>query len=122
MWAVLATHLFFFFSSRRRHTRLQGDWSSDVCSSDLNVGALKKRAARSLAPFAGFTNGSCRVSGTAIDTPPMASVRDGKMSNWSAGTRGTVWIGMLCADAVPATAKSTTERETTRLVMRHLAR
>src|SRR5256885_10537944 len=28
---------FFFFSSRRRHTRLQGDWSSDVCSSDLSV-------------------------------------------------------------------------------------
>src|SRR6266850_7073844 len=28
-------YIFFFFSSRRRHTRLQGDWSSDVCSSDL---------------------------------------------------------------------------------------
>src|SRR5205807_5431814 len=28
------------FSSRRRHTRLQGDWSSDVCSSDLNSGSL----------------------------------------------------------------------------------
>src|SRR3989454_221514 len=27
----------FFFSSRRRHTRLQGDWSSDVCSSDLGA-------------------------------------------------------------------------------------
>src|ERR1039457_7408245 len=27
----------FFFSSRRRHTRLQGDWSSDVCSSDLTA-------------------------------------------------------------------------------------
>src|SRR5256885_10207986 len=27
----------FFFSSRRRHTRLQGDWSSDVCSSDLKL-------------------------------------------------------------------------------------
>src|SRR5207248_5501939 len=26
---------FFFFSSRRRHTRSYGDWSSDVCSSDL---------------------------------------------------------------------------------------
>src|SRR5688500_20386009 len=26
---------YFFFSSRRRHTRLQGDWSSDVCSSDI---------------------------------------------------------------------------------------
>src|SRR5205807_6822920 len=29
--------LLFFFSSRRRHTRLQGDWSSDVCSSDLSL-------------------------------------------------------------------------------------
>src|SRR5207249_9630730 len=26
---------FFFFSSRRRHTRSKRDWSSDVCSSDL---------------------------------------------------------------------------------------
>src|SRR5690242_21610544 len=33
---VLMTHCFcFFFSSRRRHTRLTCDWSSDVCSSDL---------------------------------------------------------------------------------------
>src|SRR2546430_5684791 len=28
---------FFFFSSRRRHTRFDCDWSSDVCSSDLNL-------------------------------------------------------------------------------------
>src|SRR6266487_5991748 len=28
----------FFFSSRRRHTRWTGDWSSDVCSSDLRCG------------------------------------------------------------------------------------
>src|SRR2546429_8765362 len=28
---------FFFFSSRRRHTRCSRDWSSDVCSSDLRV-------------------------------------------------------------------------------------
>ena len=28
---------FFFFSSRRRHTRLVRDWSSDVCSSDLDT-------------------------------------------------------------------------------------
>src|SRR5208282_2580574 len=28
---------FFFFSSRRRHTRCYRDWSSDVCSSDLDV-------------------------------------------------------------------------------------
>src|SRR2546421_1887201 len=30
-WAAV----FFFFSSRRRHTRSDRDWSSDVCSSDL---------------------------------------------------------------------------------------
>src|SRR5437762_9022905 len=29
------TWCLFFFSSRRRHTRYIGDWSSDVCSSDL---------------------------------------------------------------------------------------
>src|SRR5256885_5335791 len=32
-----AQYVLFFFSSRRRHTRLQGDWSSDVCSSDLTT-------------------------------------------------------------------------------------
>src|SRR5690348_17806310 len=32
----------FFFSSRRRHTRWTGDWSSDVCSSDLSLGIFKK--------------------------------------------------------------------------------
>src|SRR5215510_7985175 len=30
--------VFFFFSSRRRHTRWPRDWSSDVCSSDLKAG------------------------------------------------------------------------------------
>src|SRR2546427_1283152 len=33
--------LFFFFSSRRRHTRFDCDWSSDVCSSDLFGLSLK---------------------------------------------------------------------------------
>src|SRR6266446_35175 len=30
---------YFFFTSRRRHTSLPGDWSSDVCSSDLPRGS-----------------------------------------------------------------------------------
>src|SRR2546430_12632053 len=30
-------YFFFFFSSRRRHTRFDCDWSSDVCSSDLEA-------------------------------------------------------------------------------------
>src|SRR5207249_7948051 len=38
----------FFFSSRRRHTRSKRDWSSDVCSSDLDIGQLRgvRRGAR----------------------------------------------------------------------------
>src|SRR5438445_3083549 len=32
---ILVPSFFFFFSSRRRHTRYWRDWSSDVCSSDL---------------------------------------------------------------------------------------
>src|SRR6266436_8851177 len=34
--------LFFFFSSRRRHTRCSRDWSSDVCSSDLRDQSAKR--------------------------------------------------------------------------------
>src|SRR5690349_23852503 len=37
---VTCYFLFFFFSSRRRHTRSLRDWSSDVCSSDLAALAL----------------------------------------------------------------------------------
>src|SRR5258706_3220197 len=33
----LSCDVCFFFSSRRRHTRLVSDWSSDVCSSDLFI-------------------------------------------------------------------------------------
>src|SRR3989442_7999577 len=34
---MVGSEFFFFFSSRRRHTRCGRDWSSDVCSSDLQV-------------------------------------------------------------------------------------
>src|SRR2546429_3670963 len=37
---------FFFFSSRRRHTRCSRDWSSDVCSSDLQLAVLQRRQPR----------------------------------------------------------------------------
>src|SRR5256885_843016 len=51
VWASMSL----FFSSRRRHTRLQGDWSSDVCSSDLEIRAFRHRC-----PHAG---GACAVPG-----------------------------------------------------------
>src|SRR5262249_57143112 len=38
----------FFFSSRRRHTRLVSDWSSDVCSSDLDTPGAADSAGRAL--------------------------------------------------------------------------
>src|SRR2546426_7832961 len=71
----------FFFSSRRRHTRLQGDWSSDVCSSDLrpfavvllDLDGLKKVndrhghlvGSRALCRVAEVLHGSCRGVDTA---------------------------------------------------------
>src|SRR5699024_11792827 len=42
---------YFFFSSRRRHTRSKRDWSSDVCSSDLSrtlLDSVYRRAGTSL--------------------------------------------------------------------------
>src|SRR4030042_3510985 len=50
--------IFFFFSSRRRHTRCSRDWSSDVCSSDL--AAPEAGSAVYLASF-----GSCRINNRA---------------------------------------------------------
>src|SRR6266436_6852327 len=35
LYPTIIEYVFFFFSSRRRHTRCSRDWSSDVCSSDL---------------------------------------------------------------------------------------
>src|SRR5690606_41182241 len=43
--------MIFFFSSRRRHTIFSRDWSSDVCSSDLDAGAPLAR------PVAGIAMG-----------------------------------------------------------------
>src|SRR5690242_8181966 len=50
---IVSYPLLFFFSSRRRHTRLTCDWSSDVCSSDLRRQALSQgeRAADKLLPL-----------------------------------------------------------------------
>src|SRR5438876_10551949 len=64
--------LLFFFSSRRRHTRWTGDWSSDVCSSDLfykwldtqgsDVGSIKRLTPRSTYPLFRVSTQSARKS------------------------------------------------------------
>src|SRR5437867_4939098 len=49
---------FFFFSSRRRHTRSYGDWSSDVCSSDLATAAAGTNTSVSPTNYS-ITNAAC---------------------------------------------------------------
>src|SRR5690606_40148418 len=62
---------FFFFSSRRRHTRFSRDWSSDVCSSDLK--AIADRSATTVFYMGGRTAGAISATliehGMSADTP-----------------------------------------------------
>src|SRR2546430_4382985 len=67
--------VFFFFSSRRRHTRFDCDWSSDVCSSDLmtTLDNIFKQAASQGQSFysASGDNGAydCGDSRLTVDSP-----------------------------------------------------
>src|SRR2546430_13717507 len=54
---------FFFFSSRRRHTRFDCDWSSDVCSSDLPTGELAEQVLQSARAYGRHVRG---VSAAAV--------------------------------------------------------
>src|SRR3712207_9364926 len=58
--------IFFFFSSRRRHTRYWRDWSSDVCSSDLPT----RRPATRWARGCGTSWRSTSLAGGAPSTSP----------------------------------------------------
>src|SRR5690606_39982696 len=63
--------LYFFFSSRRRHTRFSRDWSSDVCSSDLEVTVfsddpLDEAALREAVDEAGYEVASLEVQEDAL--------------------------------------------------------
>src|SRR5256884_3262006 len=81
MATVLAYLLcFFFFSSRRRHTRCSRDWSSDVCSSDLKSSAAFSRFLRGVvypAPgplFALSWDPASRPNGCVFSIPGMPSI------------------------------------------------
>src|SRR5438876_4471042 len=86
---------FFFFSSRRRHTRWTGDWSSDVCSSDL----IARRRSNSPRPRArGF---SSRRGGT-----KQSSARRGTSRCASSGRCG--WRG--CGGSSPGCTRRRNRR------------
>src|SRR2546429_1620765 len=60
----------FFFSSRRRHTRCSGDWSSDVCSSDLVLGVSRRDAElERLQPDADASDRAMMVRALDVDRP-----------------------------------------------------
>src|SRR5690348_2023329 len=91
---------FFFFSSRRRHTRWTGDWSSDVCSSDLiwlhdNWGARTVAANLASEHIPGFEAAyylSGDSKGVWYDLGPGSSVPDG-LNNSNRQLLGTLLNG-----------------------------
>src|SRR5688500_19491469 len=50
MYQLSSRKLYFFFSSRRRHTRLQGDWSSDGALPISDLSLTRQESARRSAP------------------------------------------------------------------------
>src|SRR2546430_13409182 len=58
----MLTRYVFFFSSRRRHTRFDCDWSSDVCSSDLSGASPTSHGASAAQSFRCATFLSARAS------------------------------------------------------------
>src|SRR2546422_2936564 len=65
---VVVLCVFFFFSSRRRHTRCSRDWSSDVCSSDLQIRAELVESKRRLEEILGRPVTCLSVPGGAVDS------------------------------------------------------
>src|SRR5438477_12907242 len=68
--------LFFFFSSRRRHTRLTCDWSSDVCSSDLlkvDLGRVRGLSRMTIEVSRPSKKQSPPVRGIGSEMPPILS-------------------------------------------------
>src|SRR6266480_6170866 len=59
----------FFFSSRRRHTRLTCDWSSDVCSSDLPTALLDAVERLGLRPEQAGADADVQSAGAHAATP-----------------------------------------------------
>src|SRR5438874_11572584 len=70
-------YTFFFFSSRRRHTRSLRDWSSDVCSSDLSV----KRGIRPVSSDSPRRGSRCRCD-----------FRSGEIGRASCRERVLIWV------------------------------
>src|SRR5438093_5409270 len=93
MSAVRAySFLFFFFSSRRRHTRLVSDWSSDVCSSDLSAQAVTQKKTSYNFAYAYNPSGATSIrphAPTHIDVRTYTYDLDGNQTGWTHDQNGT---------------------------------
>src|SRR6266566_4973835 len=97
----------FFFSSRRRHTRLQGDWSSDVCSSDLgNSAGQSGNGTTTDSPVPVAVSGGLRFIDIAVGAEHACALEAsgaaycwGRNSSGELGT-GTLYTGSLVPVAV----------------------
>src|SRR5438093_10561984 len=99
--------VFFFFSSRRRHTRLVSDWSSDVCSSDLTVEphpeADRVQVCRvevgRPAPLVAVSGAPGLATGQLVPVAlPGARLPDGREAQ-AVRIRGVESAGVLCSEA-----------------------
>src|SRR5256885_9164732 len=74
----------FFFSSRRLHTRLQGDWSSDVCSSDLGIELFNPEAiGTEHTEFSPGSQGTVQPKGGKKNEPEEGPSEPGTRRNWT---------------------------------------
>src|SRR5574340_1339624 len=92
--------VFFFFSSRRRHTRSFGDWSSDVCSSDLRPHPEVRPEGRE--PLPDKAGESTLLSRSGGEKGLRGSVA-GKLrcsSRGRPGCRGTLWVASRVTSTV----------------------
>src|SRR2546430_3069097 len=133
-YAGVVSHLcVFFFSSRRRHTRFDCDWSSDVCSSDLAVhsiatsrGAIRPARARATKVPNGWSwpvRASHRLppheTGRPVVrfkcNPTPSSGKDGderSRSRWAASVQPGAFTSTETEDTTPVSCASSTPRLT----------
>src|SRR5437870_11961946 len=92
----MTPHFYFFFSSRRRHTRWPRDWSSDVCSSDLQEVSESVREGM-LVTDSGARDPPVLHVGVLeardVDVPPAVQMIDVGVEIGRASCRERVWIG-----------------------------
>src|SRR3989442_1755288 len=94
--------VFFFFSSRRRHTRCGRDWSSDVCSSDLDFN--KTKLARFTPDGKRFETvgwGPCNIWGLVIDRLGEIFIQEANDQGWPMMPFLEAASYPLCGDDVP---------------------